>query len=442
MISCKRLVSWITAHSRSSVVLLLVACAIAFVVPAGTAYAAPRLTPVTTAVEPVFLTHAGDSRLFVVERRGVVRIFSPSSGAFLAAPFLDLTSQVSLGGERGLLSIAFHPDYAANRYFYVYYTNAQGNVVVERYRTSANPDVADPASAARLLTIDHTQFGNHNGGQLQVGPLDGHLYVGTGDGGGGGDPLCNGQNMTSLLGKLLRLDIRTNLTVSPYYGIPSDNPFRTPTTDPTGTIRDEIWASGLRNPWRFSFDRATGDLYIADVGQGAWEEVDKVGAGSAGGQDFGWNAMEGNHCYSTSCGTSCTDPSLTPASYEYGHTGGDCSITGGYFYRGGRVSELSGRYVFTDYCTGSLRTLRSTPSGLVADALLAAGGGVVSFGEDFSGEIYVLRGNQISRIDSDLPVVPSLNAHGAWILLFALSCLWVRHTRRVGREASQRELPV
>ena len=222
-------------------------------VSAAPARAAIRLTPVATLSSPVFLTHAGDGRLFVVELGGRIRIVDPARGGVLPAPFLDIDDKVSGGGERGLLSMAFHPD--RNGLFYVYYTDNTGAVVIERYRVSANRDLADAASGQRLLAVPHPAT-NHNGGQVQVGPGDGHLYVGLGDGGGQGDETCQAQRRDSLLGKLLRLDVRQNLDRAPFYGIPAGNPF-TGAADPINQVPDEIWALGLRNPWRFSFDRVT-----------------------------------------------------------------------------------------------------------------------------------------------------------------------------------------
>jgi glucose/arabinose dehydrogenase len=399
----------------------LAALLAALVVVVGPARAAVRLTPVTTASQPVYVTHAGDRRLFIVELAGRIRIFD--GGALLTVPFLDISAKVSSGGERGLLSLAFHPDHASNGFFYVYYTAIGGNLTVERYHVGANPNQAEAASAATLLSIPHPAS-NHNGGQLQVGPRDGFLYVGTGDGGGAGDGPCNAQRADVLLGKLLRLDVRKNLNVAPFYGIPSGNPF-TGAADPANAIPDEIWATGLRNPWRFSFDRATGDLFIGDVGQNAVEEVDLQRAGSAGGQNYGWKVMEGPSCFSTENCPAATPPcgsaAFTSPIHSYGHGGDDCSITGGYVYRG-PANELSGRYLFADYCAGAIRALSPAGAGWQVTSLLAGAGSIGSFGEDASGEVYVTAGNGVWRVTSDSPArqVPALGPVGLVALLLGL----------------------
>jgi glucose/arabinose dehydrogenase len=379
------------------------------------ASAAVTLNPVVTVSSPAFVTNMGDKRLFVVELGGRIKIFDRNTSTLLATPFLDIGSKISTGGEHGLFSMAFHPDYATNGFFYVYYTDPAGNLVIERYHVTSNPNVADPASAARLLFIAHTTFANHNGGQLQIGRNDGYLYIGTGDGGSGGDPSCNAQQGT-LLGKMLRLDVRQNLNQSPFYGIPADNPFRA-NNDPTNQIPDEVWALGLRNPWRFSFDRVTGDLYIGDVGQDLYEEVDRHAAGTPGGQNFGWNAMEGLHCYTGggACpvGTpACNAPQLTLPIVEYSHASGDCAIIGGYVARGSGVPELSGHYVYSDFCTGDVRVLVGTQPQTVANA----GTGVTSFGEDSDGNLYLTVGNDVLKLGSTSPVPV-----GGWAALLALA---------------------
>ena len=244
----------------------------------------------------VFLTHNGDRRLFVVELGGRIRIVDPTRGGVLPTAFLDIDDKVSSGGERGLFSMAFYPD--RNGFFYLYYTDNTGAVAIERYRVSANPDVADPNSGQRMLTVPHPAD-NHNGGQLQIGPGDGYLYAALGDGGGQGDASCNAQTRSSLLGKMLRLDVRQNLNQAPYYGIPAGNPF-IGAADQGNQVPDEIWALGLRNPWRFSFDRVTRDLYIGDVGQDQIEEIDVLRASTPGGANLGWKMMEGSRCNSTS----------------------------------------------------------------------------------------------------------------------------------------------
>ena len=331
---------------------------------------------VTGLTHPVHLTHAGDrsGRLFVVEQEGVIRIVR--GGKVRQAPFLDIARLVRSGGEQGLLSVAFHPRYLANGLFFVNYTDRSGDTVVARYRVSADPDRADPTTASVVLTIPQP-YSNHNGGQLQFGP-DGYLYIGMGDGGSGGDPQGHGQNPSSLLGKMLRIDVS-----SLPYAVPPSNPFAGP-----GPPLDEIWALGLRNPWRFSFDRQTGDLYIADVGQNTYEEVDVQPASSRGGENYGWNIMEGTACFSPRAGCRREGLTLPVATYR---TGEDCSITGGYVYRGTRVPALTGTYVFGDYCSGRIWGLQKAADGRgnvreLDDTDLR----ISSFGEDEAGEVYLV----------------------------------------------------
>ncbi len=386
----------------------------------GTAAAAVVARSITTDVTgPVYMTHAGDARLFVVEQAGRIVVLQPPLGASAPLIFLDIRSKVSTGGERGLLSMAFHPEYLQNGFVYVNYTNLSGDTVIERYTRSANVNQAVPGSASALLVIDQP-FANHNGGQLQVGPLDGHLYVGMGDGGGAGDTACNAQRTLGgqLLGKMLRLDIRQNPGVAPFHGIPADNPF-TIANDPGGLVADSVWALGLRNPWRFSFDRNNGDLYIADVGQNTLEEINHTPAGTPGGRNYGWKVMEGTQCFSSSgcpAGTpSCNDPELTLPVFEYTHDEG-CSVTGGYVYRGSRAPELSGAYLYGDYCEGEVRALRQAGAGLWQSAsVLDLGTGLTSFGEAVDGSLYASAGNQIFELVSDTPRVPAIGAL-AWCL--------------------------
>jgi glucose/arabinose dehydrogenase len=327
---------------------------------------------------PLHLTApAADARLFVVEQPGRIRIIR--EGALLAAPFLDITDRVRSGGERGLLSLAFHPDYAANGFFYVDYTDADGNTRVERYEVNADPDVADPGSAHLILQVTQP-YSNHNGGHILFGP-DGMLYIGMGDGGSGGDPRGNGQNLDTLLGKLLRIDVDGG---DPF-AIPSDNPFAG-----NPDARGEIWAYGLRNPWRMAFDPPSGLLYIADVGQNAWEEVNAVPAASAG-LNYGWNVMEGLHCYSA---PGCDETGLTLPVFEYGHVAG-CSVTGGLVYRGAAIPFLQGHYLFSDYCASFLWSFRMD-GGAATDLThweVGDPGPVLSFGEDAAGEVYILSQN-------------------------------------------------
>lgn len=355
---------------------------------------------------PVGLSHAGDGsgRLFVVERSGRIKIIR--DGQVLATPFLDIRGRVKAGGEEGLLSVAFAPGYAENGRFYVYYTDLDGNVRISRFQVSANADIADPQSEAQVLVIDHPEFENHNGGQLAFGPQDGYLYIGTGDGGGAGDaagrikPANNAQNLESLLGKILRIDVEA--VTGPGYAIPADNPL----VGQPG--RDEIWAAGLRNPWRFAFDRDSGELYIGDVGQGAWEEINVAAAGS-GGQNYGWNIMEGEACYNAQ---TCNQTGLTLPVAVYNHDAGNCSVTGGYVYRGSVFANLVGMYFYADYCTGRLWSLRMANGSAQEQQLrLDTSANIASFGEDEAGELYVvdLSGGSIARIVdvSAAPAPPS-----------------------------------
>jgi glucose/arabinose dehydrogenase len=330
---------------------------------------------------PLHLTAPpGDTeRLFVVERAGRIRIVR--NEVLLPTPFLDIASLTSAGGERGLLSLAFHPSYDANGHFYVNYTDTGGDTRVVRYTVSASdPDLADPGSAELILTVAQP-FPNHNGGQIAFGP-DGMLYIGMGDGGSGGDPLGHGQNPETLLGSLLRIDVDAG---SPY-AIPPDNPFAD-----HPTIAPEMWAYGLRNPWRFSFDRATGDLYLGDVGQNAIEEISYQHSSSAGGENYGWNVTEGTACFDPPSG--CATSGLTPPIYEYDHAEG-CSVTGGFVYRGTAQPALDGRYFFADFCSSWIRSF-TVLGGAALDLIdhsdeLGPVDQISSFGEDGAGELYVV----------------------------------------------------
>jgi len=349
-----------------------------------------KLDPfITTGLSsPVFLAQPlDDGRIFVVEQGGRIRV--ARNGALQTTPFLDISGRVASGGERGLLSVAFHPQYATNRFFYVYYTTqasgalAAGDIVIERFTTTSNPEVADPTTAKLIITTPHSQQSNHNGGLLAFGP-DGMLYAGLGDGGGGGDPFQTGQNQNALLGSLLRLDISGDP-----YTIPASNPF-------VGVAgkRGEIWAKGLRNPWRYAFDAPTGLLYIADVGQGAREEVNVIPATQAG-VNYGWSIMEGAICYNAS---TCNQTGLTLPIIDYTHAAG-CSITGGYVYRGSAIPGIRGHYFYSDYCTGFLRSFRYE-NGVAVDVkdwglTMSL---VTSFGVDFGGELYVMSGNSILKV--------------------------------------------
>jgi glucose/arabinose dehydrogenase len=330
------------------------------------------------------IAHSGDSRLYLALKNGKVLLFDGE--IFRSQPFLDISERVRTDGfEQGMLSIAFHPHYADNGFFYVTYNDADSNDVLARFQRSAgDPDRADPASGKILLTIPKP-FNNHNGGQLQFGP-DGYLYLGIGDGGDAFDPACNAQRTDRFLGKLLRLDVDQNVATAPYYGIPASNPFRGP-----GDPRDEIWAEGLRNPWRFSFDRETGDLWIGDVGQNHREEIDFQSSLSHGGENYGWKVMEGTLCStSESCpgGTlPCNDPTYTRPVLEYDHAAG-CSITGGYVYRGSSLPNLRGSYFFGDFCTGTIWLAAPQGSALNVRKLAASLSSLSTFGEDAHGELY------------------------------------------------------
>lgn len=328
---------------------------------------------------PLFVTApAGDSRLFVVEQAGRIRIVR--NGQLVTRPFLDLAARVSSGGERGLLSVAFHPSYRTNGFFFVNFTDLAGNTRIERFSVSADADVADAGSSKLILAVAQP-FPNHNGGLNLFGP-DGMLYVGLGDGGSAGDPRGNGQNRATLLGKILRIDVDHG---DPY-AIPGDNPF----VNQPG-VRGEIWALGLRNPWRLSFDRTSGLLYVADVGQDRFEEVDVVTA-TRGGVNFGWNIMEGSSCFLS---TPCSQQGVELPVLVYDHSGGACSITGGYAYRGASLPEIAGRYFYSDYCSGFLRSFLYQSGAAIEQRSWDIGsiGSVTSFGEDAAGEMYMTSSN-------------------------------------------------
>lgn len=353
-----------------------------FSVPEATAqivWPQPAVIPVVSGVDnPVHVTNAGDGsgRLFIVERAGRIRV--DQNGSLLTTPFLDITGKTSTGGERGLLSVAFPPGYANSGRFYVFYTQASdGDLVIARYQVSATPNVADASSEQILLLIDHSSASNHNGGQLAFSPTDGYLYISTGD---GGDTPAEGQNLASLLGKVLRINSESG---GPLYSIPANNPFVG-----AGGARGEIWALGLRNPWRFAFDRTTGDLYLADVGQASWEEVNVQSAAGAGGQNYGWNIMEGRHCYQTA---TCNQTGLTEPVLEYSSAGSDCAIMGGVVYRGTVYPRMRGVYFYADYCSGKIWGLQY--DGAVWQSMLlttfSQPFALTSFGEGEDGSIYI-----------------------------------------------------
>jgi glucose/arabinose dehydrogenase len=374
---------------------------------------------------PIQLTHAGDNsgRLFVVEQPGRIRIIEDNQ---VTGIFLDISGRVRSpasggGNEEGLLSVAFPPGYAAKGYFYVYYTNLNGNNQVSRFHLGQGPDAAEPDSEELILPLSHPTYGNHNGGQLAFGP-DGYLYIATGDGGGGGDPEENAQNTASLLGKLLRIDVEPEEPapsptvtppasyahqvlfplifdlgnpfepVQPAYTIPPDNPF----AGQQGT-REEVWALGLRNPWRFSFDRQTGDLYLGDVGQGSWEEVNFQPASSQGGENYGWNIMEGQVCYNS---PSCNTSGLTlPVSVYPTHSSGSCSVTGGFVYRGSDYPGMQGIYFFADFCNGKIWGLQREGDAWVRQELADTDYMITGFGEDQGGELYLVdRGGGVYQV--------------------------------------------
>jgi glucose/arabinose dehydrogenase len=317
---------------------------------------------------PVDIQNAGDGsgRLFILEQSGRILLFQ--GGEILSTPFLDITGQVgSSGNEQGLLGLAFHPDYPENGLFFVNYTDRGGDTRIARFNVSDDPNIADPVSETLLLAVPQP-YSNHNGGVLAFGP-DGYLYAGLGDGGSQGDPSGNAQNTDTVLGKILRLDVDSGAL----YSIPPGNSFG-----------NEVWAYGLRNPWRFSFDRLTSDLYIGDVGQGTWEEIDFLPAGSNGGANFGWNMMEGNHPYKGS-----EQPGLIPPVAEYSHSEGGCSVTGGYVYRGQDLPEWQGIYLYGDYCTGLIWGLIRSENGWQSKLLFDTDFSISSFGVDEAGELYI-----------------------------------------------------
>lgn len=330
----------------------------------------------------------GSGRLFLVQQSGLIRVMR--NGALLAVPFLDIRGKTREDGERGLLGLAFPPGFREKQRFYVDYTDLNGDTVIAQYQVPANGDVADAASEGVLLKIAQP-FANHKGGQVRFGP-DGYLYIAMGDGGSGGDPMGNGQKLGTLLGKLLRIDVDSN---PGQVRIPPDNPFVN-----TAGARAEIWAYGLRNPWRFSFDRATRDVWIADVGQGTYEEVDFQPASGRGGENYGWNRMEGLHCYQAGCQMQ----GLTLPVAEYSHEAGGCSVTGGFVYRGRLSPGLRGLYLYGDYCSGRIWGLERQGDGWNNRQLLASGFTIPTFGEDEGGEVYVANaGNgSVHRIEGSL----------------------------------------
>ncbi|HWR52564.1 MAG TPA: PQQ-dependent sugar dehydrogenase [Bryobacteraceae bacterium] len=368
-------------------VLLLTVCASAFGQVRAVKVAGGYAQPSAIAVDG-----NAASALYVVEQQGRIRTGQ--------SVFLDISDRVGCCGERGLLNIAFPPGFGLDggkRHFYLYYTDRAGDVTVSRFRLN-EANAGDPGSETVLLKLPHREYANHNGGSLVFGP-DGFLYIGTGDGGGGGDPLGNAQNRLSLLGKLLRIDVEGPDTP---YGIPASNPFVA-----RSDARPEVWAYGLRNPWRFSFDAETRDLYIADVGQSAYEEINFQGAGSPGGENYGWPHMEGMHCYQAGC--SQTGVTLPVA--EYGRGSGDCSVTGGYVYRGTRMPDLRGAYIYGDYCSGRIWALRRNGAAWQNALLLSSQANISTFGVDSAGELYFAHHNG-GDIYTLMPAAPGVSAGG------------------------------
>jgi len=394
-------------NSRLSFCALLIFSAVVMCLPpsveAGSTPLSSRRIALGVARPVLALAPPGDyERLFIVSQPGLIRVYDMVNATLLSTPFLNIDSLVgggsSGGDERGLLGMAFHPDYANNGFFYVSYTNNGGTSTIARYSVSStNPNVANPSSGTTILTQGQP-FGNHNGGMIAFSPIDGFLYIGFGDGGSGNDPQGNGQNPNTRLGKMLRIDVDGGTP----FAIPPSNPFVGP-----GAPLDEIWATGLRNPWRFSFDRDTGDLYIADVGQFNVEEIDFQPASSTGGENYGWRCMEGNSCTGLS-GCTCNAVTLTDPIQQYTHSQG-CSITGGYVYRGCSMPDMHGIYFYSDFCSATMWTFRYNGSSVTEFTNrtselnppgAAAISGVSGFGEDAYGEIYVcdLNGAEVFKI--------------------------------------------
>ena len=357
--------------------------------------------------QPVDITHAGDGRLFITERAGRIRIID-ENGTILSNPFLNIQNQVNSDpNERGLLGLIFHPDYANNGYFYVNYTRSNGDTRISRFSVANDPNTADPNSEVILMDIPQP-FWNHNAGDLEFGP-DGYLYIGTGDGGSGGDPGNRSQNPQDLLGKMLRIDVDGGTP----YAIPADNPFVN-----DATTADEIWALGLRNPWRYSFDRETGDLWIGDVGQNIYEEIDFQPANSTGGENYGWRCYEGDASFNTSgCGNAS---SYVGPVYDYAHSGLHCSVTGGFVYRGCDYEDIVGMYIYADYCSGRFWGITPDGQGGWTNVQVASypGYDVSTFGEDVNGELYVARLTQgrIYRVKSAAEPFYEITEDGSGLL--------------------------
>lgn len=373
---------------------------------------------------PVCITHAGDTRLFVVDQSGYIRIVD-SGGKVNTQPFIDIRSRVTFGGERGLLGLAFHPAYKTNGYFFVNYIGAGDSTHISRFKVNpTNPEIADPNSEFKLMTI-FQPYANHNGGELSFGP-DGYLYIGLGDGGSGGDPGNRAQNPKQFLGKMLRIDVNQG---NPY-SIPTTNPFYNSTT-----TLGEIWALGLRNPWKFSFDRLTGDLWIADVGQVAFEEIDFQPAASKGGENYGWRCYEGNQPYTMN---GCVPASsITFPVYTYPH-GDECSVTGGYVFRGSATSPYYGHYFFTDYCSDRIWTLHKIGESWVKEDFgRFSGNNFSTFGEDAAGQLYVagLTSRTIYRVLGNTTDINNNN------IFSGIKIVQVPHSNKIRIETGQANPP-
>ena len=348
-----------------------------------------------------FIGHANDERLFIAQQTGEIYIYA--QGALSATPFLDISGLVNNGFERGLLSFAFHPDYENTGYLFVFYSNTSNHATLARYQVSAgDPNLMDPNSATIIYGVN--EGSGHYGGQLGFGS-DGYLYFSIGDGGSQNDPECDAQNTANVLGSILRIDVDQNVNSVPFYGIPVDNPF----VGMGGNPADEVWSYGFRNPWRFSFDRLTGDFYFSDVGQNTREEFNFEMAGASGGNNYGWKAMEGTFCHDnntppSNCPLStpsCGSVDLTPPAFEYNRANGNCSITGGYVYRGSVATQVYGRYLYGDWCSGNIWAAQNSGS-WTTELLSVSLPSVTTFGEDHRGEVYLSNGSTVYRIsDTD-----------------------------------------
>lgn len=345
-----------------------------------------------------YIGHAGDDRIFIAQQSGELLIYQNQS--LNPVSFLDVSNLTNNGYEQGLLSFAFHPDYQNNGYVFVFYSNLNNHATVARYQVSnSNPNVVDDNTATIIYSVNEGH--GHYGGQLGFGH-DGYLYISIGDGGTQGDPECDSQNLNNTLGSILRIDVDQNISVPPYYGIPADNPF----DGDNGTPAPEVWSYGFRNPWRFSFDRANGDFYFSDVGQSTREEFNVEDFGTAGGGNYGWKAMEGDYCYDsndppTNCPLDtpiCGSPQLIEPALSYGRAGGNCSITGGYVYRGSGATQLRGAYIYADWCSGNIWASMKVQTAWLTELLSISLHNITTFGEDAGGEVYLSNGESVYKI--------------------------------------------